>query len=174
MKRPPVVDNVQEVEIPLLSPTLGVAVLANDGTNLPYSAPNTTVLGVGAPAVGWQGIYNFEQNNAIEVTGLELYLEWQSMFTVGAGVGTDTTSRVEMSVNGGGAWTAVTDWFTHANAALTTRVRAGVGRWQNIIISGVDQLRFRLVHYVGAADGVSQSTVQMRSSSRVIITYRKS
>ncbi|MDP2672212.1 MAG: hypothetical protein Q8O84_00170, partial [Nanoarchaeota archaeon] len=156
---------VKDVIIYPVSAGIGTTVLATDGTNPSYVSASgvdivhTTTTGIASETVGWTSSINFEQEGTINVIGFYVEFEWQSQFTVGAGIGTGTQSKLQISNDAGVSWTNVTDLYTHANAALTTRIRAGVGQWITTITAGVNQLQFRLIHGVEANDGVSSSSV---------------
>lgn len=171
------VPNLQSLELLLLSEDAGTAELADDGSSPPYYpavAHMTNAIAEANPGVAWQKLFDLEQDGTITVLSMYLELEWQTLFTVGGGAGTQSTSKVQVTGDGGTTWVDVTDNFTNAVAVMTPRIRAGVGLWLPAISAGPDQFGVRLVHWTDDAGGVSTSSAQMRSNSRALITYRKS
>ena len=99
--------------------------------------------------------------------------EWQTAIANAASI---TTSKIQISGNGGSSWADVTDDFAHQGtdiaATAADRIRAGSGKWLSTISTGANQLRLRLVHQTNNASHAS--TAQLRSSSYIRLTYLKS
>lgn len=165
-----------EVVIYPVAEDVATTTLTNDGSSpiyMPAAAASTAAVGVGAAATAWSEDINFEQEGTVSVISIYAEFEWQTRFLVGAGNGTNTESKMQISSNGGGAWTDLTDTYTHNAAVMTNRRRAGTGRWITAVTTGANQLQFRLLHWVDVGTGVSTSEAQIRSNSYVAIAYLK-
>lgn len=168
---------VQEVIIYPVAEDASTTELADDGTSpayYPAVATSTVVVGEGNMVSAWTEDIPFEAEGTITVISIYAEFEWQTRFLVNGSDGTNTVSKIQMSNNGGGAWVDITDNYTHNTAVMTTRVRAGVGRWVSTITAGANQLQFRLMHWMDVGSGVSASEAQIRSNSYVRVTYIKS
>ena len=168
--------NVQEVIIYPVAEDAGVTELAQDGSDPPWypaAAHSTAANAEGAPGIAWTEDINFEQEGTITIISIYAEFEWQTRFLVGAGAGTQSSSKIQISRDGGAAWIDLTDNFNNAVAVMTNRIRAGVGLWIPTIVAGANQLMFRLVHWTDDVGAVSTSEAQVRSNSYVRITYRK-
>lgn len=169
--------NVQDVIIYPVAEDAGTDELADDGTapaHYPAAAHSTNANAEGAPGVAWTEDVDFEQEGTITIISIYAEFEWQTRFLVGAGAGTQSSSKIQISRDGGANWVDLTDNFDNAAAVMTGRIRAGVGVWIPTIVAGANQLAFRLVHWTDDGGGVSTSEAQIRSNSYVRITYRKS
>ena len=168
---------VQEIVIYPVAEDAGTTELSDDGTSptyFPVAAASTAVVGEGNGVAAWTEDIPFEAEGTITIIAIYAEFEWQTRFLVGAGNGTNTESKIQISGDGGGSWVDLTDTYTHSTAAMTNRIRAGVGRWVSTITAGSNQLQFRLLHWVDVGTGVSTSEAQIRSNSYVRITYIKS
>jgi len=168
--------NVQEIIIYPVAEDAGVTELAQDGSDPPWypaAAHSTAANAEGAPGVAWAEDINFEQEGAINIISIYAEFEWQTRFLVGAGAGTQSSSKIQISRDGGANWVDLTDNFNNAAAVMTVRIRAGVGLWIPTIVAGANQLQFRLVHWTDDGGAVSTSEAQIRSNSYVRVTYRK-
>lgn len=189
MKRPPLNEvlaliaaangkpNIQEVVIYPVAEDAGVTEAADDGLApafYPVAAHSTNANAEGVPGVAWMEDIDFEQEGTINIISIYAEFEWQTRFLIGAGAGTQSSSKIQISRDAGANWVDLTDNFNNVNAAMTGRVRAGVGLWINTIVTGANQLALRLVHWTNDAGAVSTSEAQIRSNSYVHITYRKS
>ncbi len=169
--------NVNEVIIYPVAPALGVSAIADDGlapAYYPAVEHSTAATSAAVPGVAWSQLINFEQDGPLNVISIYAEFEWQTRFVVGAGAGTKSSSKLQMSRDGGANWVDVTDQFDNAVAIMTNRKRAGVGLWLPTIVAGVSQLGFRLIHWTDDIVGaVSTSKAQIRSNSYIRLTYRK-
>ena len=168
--------NVQEVIIYPVAEDAGVTELAEDGSDPPWypaAAHSTAANAEGAPGVAWSEDIDFEQAGTINIISIYAEFEWQTRFLVGAGAGTQSSSKIQISRDGGANWVDLTDNFNNAAAVMTNRFRAGVGLWIPTIVAGANQLQFRLVHWTDDGGAVSTSEAQIRSNSYVRVTYRK-
>lgn len=169
--------NVQEVIIYPVAEDAGVIELADDGASPAYypAAPHSTAANAeGAPGIAWSEDLDFEQEGTIDIISIYAEFEWQTRFLVGAGAGTQSSSKIQISRDGGTNWVDLTDNFNNGAAVMTNRIRAGVGRWITTIVAGANQLQLRLVHWTDDGGGVSTSEAQIRSNSYIRLTYRKS
>lgn len=169
--------NVQEVIIYPVAEDAATTELTDDGTSpayYPAVAHSTTANAEGTPGVAWSEDIDFEQEGTINIISIYAEFEWQTRFLVGAGAGTQSSSKIQMSRDGGASWVDLTDNFNNAAAAMTARIRAGVGLWVTTIVAGANQLQFRLVHWTDDGGAVSTSEAQIRSNSYIRLTYRKS
>jgi len=169
--------NVQEVIIYPVAEDAGTDELAQDGSDPPWypaAAHSTATNAEGAPGVAWVEDIDFEQEGTITIISIYAEFEWQTRFLVGAGAGTQSSSKIQISRDGGANWVDLTDNFNNAAAVMTNRIRAGVGVWIPTIVAGANQLQFRLVHWTDDGGAVSTSEAQIRSNSFARIIYRKS
>jgi len=169
--------NVQEVIIYPVAEDAGITELAQDGSDPPWypAAANSTAANAeGAPGVAWSEDIDFEQEGTINIISIYAEFEWQTRFLVGAGAGTQSSSKIQISRDGGANWVDLTDNFNNAAAVMTVRIRAGVGLWVPTIVAGANQLMFRGCHWTDDGGAVSTSEMQLRSNSYIRITYRKS
>jgi hypothetical protein len=168
---------VQEVVLYPVAIQAGNTELADDGTApafYPVAAHSTNSHDEANPGVAWQEDITLEPDGSNYLISIYAEFEWQTRFLVGAGAGTQSSSKVQISRDGGANWVDLTDNFDNAAAVMTNRIRAGVGRWIATVVAGAGQLSFRLVHWTDDATGVSTSEAQIRSNSYVRLTYRKS
>lgn len=169
--------NVLDVVIYPVAEDAGTTELADDGLSpafYPVAAHSTVANQEANPGVAWVEDINFEQEGTIDIISIYAEWRWQTRFLVGGGAGTQSSSKIQISRDGGDTWVDLTDNFNNAAAVMTTRIRIGVGVWIPTIVAGVDQLSFRIVHWTDDGGGVSTSEAQIRSNSYVRITYRKS
>jgi len=163
----------QELIIYLTTDSAGTTEISDDGTSPPYfpaSVHSTT--STSATAALTKQI-TVESEGTITVSSMYVEAEWQTAI---ANAASTTTSKMQISGNGGGAWVDVTDDFAHQGtsivASTSDRIRAGSGKWLSTISTGANQLRIRLVHQT--SNGSHASTAQLRSSSYIRLTYLKS
>ena len=152
------------------------SVLDDDGLSplyVPVPADSTASNDPLAPGVAWVQSLHFEQEGTVYVIDWSAHLEWQTQFTVGGGGGTNSLSKVQMSIDGGVSWLDMTDLFTNPNAVMTPRTREGQRLFASGIAVGATQLQFRLIHYTDDVGGVSTSEAQIRENSYIELTYRK-
>jgi hypothetical protein len=172
--------SIQEVTIFPVAEDVGTDEIADDGTTPPYGpavVPGTSN-SEATPDVVWERYIDFEQTGIITVISIYLELYWQSQLTVGGGGdATLCSTKMQISRDGGANWVDITDNFDHGNAAMTPRVRIGVGRWLPTIVAGANQLGLRLVSWTNdtvGGPGTSSCEAQIRSDSLINIAYRKS
>ena len=163
----------QELIIYLTADSAGTTEIADDGTSPPYypsSAHSTTATSATAALTKQITV---ESEGTVTVSSMYVEAEWQTAI---ANAASTTTSKIQISGNGGSAWVDVTDDFAHQGtsiaAATSDRIRAGSGKWLSTISTGANQLRIRLVHQT--SNGSHASTAQLRSSSYIRLTYLKS
>jgi hypothetical protein len=163
----------QELIIYLTADSAGATEITDDGTSPPYfpaSAHSTTSTSATAALTNQITV---ESEGTITVSSMYVEAEWQTAI---ANAASTTTSKMQISGNGGGAWVDVTDDFAHQGtsivASTSDRIRAGSGKWLSTISTGANQLRIRLVHQT--SNGSHASTAQLRSSSYIRLTYLKS
>ena len=163
----------QELIIYLTADSAGTAEITDDGTSPPYfpSTAHSTTATSATAALTKQ--ITVESEGTITVLSMYIEAEWQTAI---ANAASTTTSKVQISGNGGSAWVDVTDDFAHQGTDITAtaadRIRAGSGKWLSTISTGANQLRLRLVHQTSNASHAS--TAQLRSSSYIRLTYLKS
>lgn len=151
---------------------IGTTVISDTGSNpaLRPAVAHTTNSIVFVEA--WSEDINFEPNNSVSVISIYAELIWRSAI---ANVAANSESYIEMSGDGGATWVPVTDTFSNNNTDITlgssTRARRGVGLWITTVVTGANQLQFRLMHRT--TNAAHQSSAQIRSDSYVRITYRK-
>jgi hypothetical protein len=165
---------VQELVIYPVAAIAATDELADDGlapAYYPVPAASTVAKAEATPGVAWASVINFETSGAVLIS-IYAEFEWQSQFLIGAGGGTQSSSKIQISRDGGTNWVDLTDNFNNPNAAMTGRTRAGVGLWIASVVAAPSQLCFRLVHWTDDAGGVATSKAQIRSNSFVRITYR--
>jgi len=169
-------DLVHDVVIYPVAEDAATTEIVDDGSSpafYPAAAHSTAANAEGAPGVAWTEDVDFEQQGTITVISIYVELEWQTRFLVGAGAGTQSSSKVQISRDGGATWVDVTDNFNNALAVMTARNREGVGRWVGTIVAGANQLALRLVHWTDDGGGVSTSEAQVRANSFIRLSYRK-
>ena len=163
----------QELIIYLTADSAGTAEITDDGTSPPYfpSTAHSTTSTSATAALTKQ--ITVESEGTITVLSMYIEAEWQ---TAVANAASTTTSKIQISGNGGSSWADVTDDFAHQGtdiaATAADRIRAGSGKWLSTISTGANQLRLRLVHQTNNASHAS--TAQLRSSSYIRLTYLKS
>lgn len=141
---------------------------------MPTSAHSTTANAEGSAAAAWTETIDFEQIGVISIISVYWEFEWQSRFVIGGGGGTTSSSKIQVSGDGGTTWTDLTDNYDNTSATMTTRIRAGVGNILTSLSSGTNQLSMRLVHWTNDGGSVATSEAQIRSNSYIRLTYRKS
>lgn len=167
---------VTDVIIYPVAEDLGTTEITTDGTSpayMPAAAHSTAANAEGTPGVAWTEDINFEQEGTITLISIYAEFEWQTRFLIGAGGGTTSSSKIQISRDAGASWVDLTDNYDNTSATFTTRIRAGVGLWVTTIVAGVNQLGFRLVHWTNDGGGVATSEAQIRSNSYIRISYRK-
>ena len=163
----------QELIIYLTADSAGTTEISDDGTSPPYypASPHSTAATSATAALTKQ--ITVESEGTVTVSSMYVEAEWQ---TAVANAASTTTSKIQVSGNGGSSWVDVTDDFAHQgtsiSAATSDRIRAGSGKWLSTISTGSNQLRIRLVHQTSNASHAS--TAQLRSSSYIRLTYLKS
>ena len=168
---------IQEVIIYPVAEDAGVTEAADDGTSpayYPAAAHSTAANAEASPGVAWSEDIDLEQEGAITIISIYFEFEWQTRFLIGAGAGTQSSSKIQISRDGGTTWVDVTDNFNNTAATMTNRIRAAVGAWITTLVAGANQLQFRLVHWTDDAGAVATSEAQIRSNSYVRLSYRKS
>ena len=167
------IPRAQELIIYLTVDEAAAAELTDDGTSPPYypaSAHSTTATSATAALTKQITV---EGEATVTVSSIYVEAEWQTAIANAASI---STSKVQISGNGGSSWVDVTDDFTNQgtdiNATTSERIRAGSGKWLSTISTGANQLRVRLVHQTNNASHAS--TAQLRSSSYIRLTYLKS
>ena len=142
----------------------------------PAVIDTTTVRTEGTAEAAWTESVQFEGEGTITIISAFYEFEWQSRIVVGSGNAATSSSKIQISGNGGTTWSDLTDNFNNTATALTSRARAGVSNVLTSITAGTTQLQFRLLHWtddsVGGA-GRSTSEANVRSSSYVRVSYRK-
>ena len=163
----------QELIIYLTADEAGTTELTDDGTSpayYPASAHSTTATSVTAALTKQITV---ESEATVTVSSMYIEAEWQTAIANAASI---STSKVQISGDGGSSWVDVTDDFTNQGTDITAtaseRIRAGSGKWLSTISTGANQLRIRLVHQTNNASHAS--TAQFRSSSYIRLTYLKS
>lgn len=144
--------------------------IADDGSSpavYPAVADTTSAL-VGTPAEAWGEDVQFDEVGTVQVLSIFVYLHWQTMIDNVLG---HSYSKMQMTNDGGTTWVDMTDDFDNQLAAMTERIRSGVGRWFTTIDAGVEQLGFRLLHWVDNA--IYTSSAQIFSDSYIRITIHK-
>ena len=167
------IPRAQELIIYLTVDEAAAAELTDDGTSPPYypaSAHSTTATSATAALTKQITV---EGEATVTVSSIYVEAEWQTAI---ANAASTSTSKVQISGDGGSSWVDVTDDFTNQgtdiNATTSERIRAGSGKWLSTISTGANQLRLRLVHQTN--NGSHASTAQLRSSSYIRLTYLKS
>ena len=168
---------VGDVVIYPVAEDISTTEITDDGTTPALTAPvsqsnKTEAEGIGTPA--WTEDINFEQAGTIAVISIYFELYWQQQFTVGAGAGTTTSAKWQISGDGGSTWVDVTDNVTENNAAYQDKTRLGVSLPITAITAGANQLQLRLCAWTDDAGGVSTVETKVRSNSYLRVTYRKS
>jgi len=167
------IPRAQELIIYLTSDEAGTTEITDDGTSPPYypASPHSTTATSATAALTKQ--ITVEAESTVTVLSMYVEAEWQTAI---ANASSTTTSKIQISGNGGSSWVDVTDDFAHQttsiSAATSDRIRAGSGKWVSTISTGANQLRVRLVHQTSNASHAS--TAQLRSSSYIRLTYLKS
>lgn len=162
----------QEVVIYPVGLTALTRELADDGSNpdyWPVAAHSTAANAEGAPGVAWIENVGFESVKSPFIISIYAEFHWQTRFLVGGGAGTQSSSKIQISGDGGVTWVDLTDNFNNGATVMTIRNRAGVGRWLGATLPW--NLSFRLVHWTNDAGGISTSEAQIRSDSYVRISY---
>jgi len=167
------IPRAQELIIYLTVDEAAAAELTDDGTSpayYPASAHSTTSTSAAAALTKQITV---ESESTVTVSSMYIEAEWQTAI---ANAASTSTSKVQISGDGGSSWVDVTDDFTNQgtdiNATASERIRAGSGKWLSTISTGANQLRLRLVHQTN--NGSHASTAQLRSSSYIRLTYLKS
>ena len=168
---------VGDVVIYPVAEDISTAEITDDGTTPALTAQVSQsniseAAAMAAPA--WTEDINFEQAGTIAVISIYFELYWQQRFTVGAGAGTTTSAKWQISGNGGSTWVDVTDNVAENNAAYQDKTRLGVSLPITAITAGANQLQLRLCAWTDDAGGVSTVETKVRSNSYVRLTYRKS
>ena len=169
---------IQEVVLYTTAADMGTTELTNDGTSpvyRPAAAVSTTVITEATPGVVLTHTIDFEQEGTVNLISIYFECEWQTRFVAGTGDSTASLSKFQISRDGGTNYIDVTDNFSNAAAVMTNRIRAGASLPITTIVTGVNQLIVRCVHWLnGTVAGTAASEGQVRNTSYIRLTYRKS
>jgi len=172
-----IVHGVGDVIIYPVAEDISTTELSDDGsspllTAQVQQANKTEAEGIATPA--WTEDINFEQNGTVTLLSIYFGLYWQQQFTVGAGAGTTTYAKWQISGDGGSTWVDVTDNVSETAAAYNDKIRIGVSLPITAITAGANQLQLRLCAWTDDAGGTSTVETKVRSNSYLRISYRKS
>ena len=165
-----------EIIIYPVAEDIGTTELADDGTSpafIPAAAHSTAANSEASPGIAWTEDINMDQEGTLTVTSIYAEFEWQSRFLIGGGGGTTSSSKIQISGDGGTTFVDLTDNYDNTSATFTVRIRAGTGRWISSLTTGANQLQIRLVHWSDDGGGVATSEAQVRSNSYIRLTYAK-
>jgi hypothetical protein len=166
-----------DIVIYLAAEDISTTEITDDGSSpalLSQVSQSTKTEGEGEATPAWTEDYNIDQNGTLNLISIFYNLEWQQKFTVGAGAGTTTSVKWQISGDGGGSWVDVTDSVTENSATYIDKQRMGAGLHITSITGGANQLQMRLCSWTDDAGGVSTVESKVYSNSYVRLTLRKS
>ena len=139
----------------------------------PTAAHSSAATLEATPGVAWSRLFTLLPQGTLTVLSIYVEFEWRARFVAGAGGGTTSSRKVQVSSDGGTTWVDTTDNFNTTAATLTNRIRAATGQWVTSVTGQDSRFGVRLVHWQNGT-GADRSEAQIRTNSYIRLTYVKS